>query len=762
VTWLGLRLTLGGGRRGLTALVLTTLVVAVGATLLLLALSVAPALQSRANRTAWMNPATDGPGGPARRGPYTLVGSTQDRFGDARITLVDVAGVGGRPPTPPGVSALPRQGHVMVSAGLRRLIAAESELRVRYGTVDGTLPARVVDGPDALIALRGVSATDAALTGTAVTSFPTTGRVLELTGIVRLLLLFGAVAMLAPLVILVSMATRLTATTREQRLAALRLAGATTGQTARLTLVESTLVGLLGLALGAALFVLVRPAAAYVTYDGQRWFVRDIAPGVAGWAVAAVAVPLAAVLAASRTLARVAVNPLEVARRSRPQIPGWWRLAPLLLAIPLLRLAITDGTVSGGGHGRTVVTGFALLLGTLLLAGPAVTRAIGLLLARASRPAALLAGRRLTDDPKASFRPVSAAAVAVLAVTMFAAATPAAAESLSVTPVTGQPSGTAAASVYFASRPRSAALLHDILGIRGVSAAALVYQGTVQTGGQSVLAWIGDCHQMVAASRLRSIPCGDGPLLSGVGKAVVSRGRLEVDSLGSRYVVGVTQPLPEKAITSVFVPASRLAVMPRLTGVDVPNVVIDSRLVPPSTLGQLRPTLLLAAYEGGPTALERLRTSVVRSIPQGAVATRQTTFEGYSSDVRTLYRVVAVGAVGVAAMASLALLVAVAVGLLERRRPLSFLLASGTPMAVLRRSVLLEAEAPLIVLVVLAAALGTLVGHWSVTATTTSTELPGRGLLAPPAAALLVGTVLASAAMLLVRTVTQGEQTRFD
>lgn len=761
MTWLGLRLTLGGGRRGLTALVLTTLVVAVGATLLLLALSVAPALQSRANRTAWMSPATDGAEAPARLGPHTLVGGSQDRFGVARITLVDVAGVGSMPPTPPGISTLPRPGHVMVSAALWRLITAEPELRARYGTVDGTLPASVVDGPDALVALRGISATDAALAGTAVTSFPTTGRVLELTGIVRLLLLFGAVAMLAPLVILVSMATRLTATTREQRLAALRLAGATTGQTARLTLVESTLVGLLGLALGAAIFVLVRPAAAYVTYDGQRWFVGDIAPGVAGWAVAAVAVPLAAVLAASRTLARVAVHPLAVARRSHPQIPGWWRLAPLLLAIPLLRVAIIDGTVSGGGHGRAVVTGFALLLGTLLLAGPAVTRAIGLLLARAARPAALLAGRRLTDDPKASFRPVSAAAVAVLAVTMFAAATPAAAESLSVTPVTGQPSGTAAASVYFASRPRSAALLHDIRGIRGVSAAVLVYQGTVQTGGQSVLAWIGDCPQMVAASRLRSIPCGAGPLLSGVGRAVVSRGRLEVDSLGSRYVVGVTQPLPEKAITSVSVPASRLAVMPRLTGVDVPNVVIDSRIVPLSTLSQLRPTLLLAAYEGS-TALERLRTAVVRSIPQGAVATRQSTFEGYSSDVRTLYRVVAVGAVGVAAMASLALVVAVAVGLLERRRPLSFLLASGTPMAVLRRSVLLEAATPLIVLVVLAAGLGTLVGHWSVTATTTSTELPVRGLLLPPVGALLVGTVLASASMLLVRTVTRGEQTRFD
>lgn len=758
MTWLGLRLTLGGGLRSATGFLLTALVVGVGSALVLLALCVAPAMQSRADRTAWLDAEIYGAPATPASSSYTLVAGLGDTYGSSGITVVDVAGVGAAAPKPPGMASLPAPGHVVVSAALRRLMSSQPELARRYGVLDATLPAEVVDGPDSLVAVRGVTTDHVAASGTAVTAFPTSGEVLELTGAVRLLMLLGTVAMVAPLALLVAMSTRLTAVTRAQRLAALRLAGATTGQAARLTLVESVALALFGLALGAVLFLLVRPLAAYVSYDGQRWAVDDLSPGLAGWLVAVVAVPVAVIVAASRTLMRVAADPLGVARRSSRRVPGKWRLAPLLGAVPLLWLSVGSG--SGGDRGLSIASAFAVLLATLMLAGPVITRGIGLLLARPSSPAALLAGRRLSDDPQTCFRPVGAAALAVLTVTLFAAATPAAAESLSNSPVTGQQDGTASADIYFATPERAAALLKEVRSLDGVAAAALVYEGVVQDAGQAGTAWIGDCRELVAASRLSSIPCDEAPVLSADGSLVTGVAGIEVASLGSRQVTGYREPSPEGAVTSILVPAAQAAQMPRLTGVDVPTVVVSSALLPPSVLASLRPTRLLVSYDAVET-LERVRTSVVSSVPLGSVATRESTLDGYSSDVRTLYRVVAVGAVGVAALASLALVVAVTAGLLERRRPLALLLAAGTPMGVLRRSVVLESAAPLVVMVVLAAGLGTLVGHWSVAQTSTSTDLPLRGLLLPPVTALVVGLVMASVPVLLLRSITRDDRTTF-
>lgn len=52
---LGLRLGVGGGRRSVVLAMITVVAVGLGTTLLLLALSVIPALQARADRTAWMD-----------------------------------------------------------------------------------------------------------------------------------------------------------------------------------------------------------------------------------------------------------------------------------------------------------------------------------------------------------------------------------------------------------------------------------------------------------------------------------------------------------------------------------------------------------------------------------------------------------------------------------------------------------------------------------------------------------------------------------
>lgn len=108
----------------------------------------------------------------------------------------------------------------------------------------------------------------------------------------------------------------------------------------------------------------------------------------------------------------------------------------------------------------------------------------------------------------------------------------------------------------------------------------------------------------------------------------------------------------------------------------------------------LRSTRLLVRY-AIPDALEHVRTRVMQQVPGGYAATRQSTYEGFSSDARRLYRVLPMATAGVFGVVALGLIVALATGLLECRRPFALLRAAGTPLRTLRRTMFLEAGAAL-------------------------------------------------------------------
>jgi hypothetical protein len=338
-------------------------------------------------------------------------------------------------------------------------------------------------------------------------AFPRNGQVRQFGGIIRLVILLGGVAMLAPVALLVAMATRMATASRDRRLAALRLAGATTGQVARLAAVESLVAGVGGVAAGMALFFVVRPLATYVTYDGDRWFNSDLSPHVLGFALVVIGAPLVTAAAAQVTLARVARSPLGVGRRVAPRPVRVWRVVPLVVTVPLLGYALASDSASqaAGGHGRLVLATFLVLMTALVVAGPWFTRIVGLVLARSGGPARLLAGRRLVDDPRSGFRGVAGVILAIMITTTFVATTPAAARSLRDTRIVGQQAGSAQVNLLFNTPVRSGELLEDARAIAGISAVALVYEGLIQTGQDSVPVWIGDCDEIVRSARLSSI-----------------------------------------------------------------------------------------------------------------------------------------------------------------------------------------------------------------------------------------------------------------
>lgn len=766
---LGLRLGVAGGRRAVAMAVVTTVAVAIGSALLLLALTVAPAVQGRADRTAWMDVAfgvstsdTVAPDSPV---PHTAIATSVDTFHSDSVEVVAISGAGAGAPVPPGLPRLPGIGEVLVSPALSDLMRDAPELADRYGRVVGLVGSPALPGPEALLAAQGVPPQVAALQGVAVTAFPDHGRALQLTGVVRLLLLLGAVAMVAPVALLVALATRLSAATRDRRLAALRLAGATSREVALLAAAESLIAGVGGVLAGTLLFFAIRPLATHVTYDGGRWFSTDLNPGLVGFAAVLVGVPLVTAAATQATLSRVRHSPLGVVRRSKPKPSRPTRLVPLLLAVPLLWAALrSDGTAgAAGGQGKVVLVCFCVLLLALLYAGPWLTRAVGLALAQSNGPARLLAGRRLADDPRAGFRAVSGVVLAILVTTLFAATTPAAAESLRDTRVTGQKDNTAQATLVAASPDQSAALLREVRSLPGVPEAALVYEGLVQDGTAPATLWIGDCARIAAATRLTGVPCEGASAIVAENRrhlAPAAGAELRVDNLFTANLTPPGRASREGEVSVLVLHPPTVATMPAQVGVDVPAVILSPQAAGPLLAG-LRPTLMVLRYNDE-AALERVRSLVLRSAPGSSVATRETTYDGYSSDVRRLYRVLTIATLGAFGVAGLGLIISVATGLLERRRPFALLRATGTPLRTLQRTALLEAIVPLVVMSVLAAGLGALVGHWTVVSSGQSRQLPWLGLTAPVAGGLVTALLLVVGALPLVGPTTRLEETRFE
>ncbi|MEP7022539.1 MAG: FtsX-like permease family protein [Actinomycetota bacterium] len=150
------------------------------------------------------------------------------------------------------------------------------------------------------------------------------GLGLTATGFLRIMVVIGLIGLLVPVAVFVSTATRLAAARREQRLAALRLAGATPGRTTVVAVLEAALAALAGDGLGFAAFAAVRPYAARIPIDGNAFFPVDLRVPAGTGLVIAVGVPLFAAVTAMLSLRQVRVSPLGVARQvGRPRWP--WR-----------------------------------------------------------------------------------------------------------------------------------------------------------------------------------------------------------------------------------------------------------------------------------------------------------------------------------------------------------------------------------------------------------------------------------------------------
>ena len=233
-----------------------------------------------------------------------------------------------------------------------------------------------------------------------------------------------AAALLFPLLIFIGTASRLSAARREQRFAAMRLVGATPRQISVISTVESTIASALGVAVGFALFFALRPTLATIPFTGARFFTSDLSLSLADILIIAVGVPIAAAVAARLALRRVQISPLGVTRRVTPSPPRAWRIIPLLAGLGELAWFVHAGRpASTPGQIQAYLPGILVVMAGLIIAGPWLTMLGSRLMVRRTRRASvLIAGRRLSDNPKAGFRAISGLVLALF-VTSVAIAT---------------------------------------------------------------------------------------------------------------------------------------------------------------------------------------------------------------------------------------------------------------------------------------------------------------------------------------------------
>jgi hypothetical protein len=415
------------GREALVRLLVTAS--AVGVAIMLSVLADFHAFQVTSDRACWE--CTQGTllsGSPAPAAHAELWNYGDDVFRGQTIERLEVAALGPGAPVPPGVSRLPSAGQCYASPALARMLRSvpRAELADRFpGRLISTIGQSALSGPAELVIYIGEPAGQLApLASTMrVTSIANTAGTQVWSPYFRGAFIVGALAFLFPILILISTATRLAAARREERYAALRLVGATSGQVSVIAVVDAAVSALLGSIAGVVVFLLLQPWLASTAITSERYFASQVTPTVFGYAAMLIAVPVASALAAPLSLRRVRISPLGVTRRVTPRAPSVWRTAPLLAGLVLFA---TGMALSGSRSiGAAAYPGLLLVMIGLVVAGPWLTARAAAPCPRLLRGASpLLAGRRLADNPKGAFRSIRGLVLAVFLGTVVAALLP--------------------------------------------------------------------------------------------------------------------------------------------------------------------------------------------------------------------------------------------------------------------------------------------------------------------------------------------------
>ena len=762
---LGLRLVISGGREALTRLVILTIAVGVGVGLLLTAVAATNAVNAWNGRHAWYWTGSAWvPPGPANGAAPLWWHPSSDYFDGQLIDRFDVAATGSSSPVPPGMTRDPGPGQYYASPALAALLrsAPASQLAGRYpGHLAGTIGDAALPSPNSLVLIVGRTPAQLAHTpdSAPVTSINTTlpskagsEEVLNPGGLTYLwhdggapasatdvILSVVALAILAPVLIFIATATRLSAARREQRFAAMRLVGATRKQVSLLAATESTVAATLGAAVGFGVFFLLRVPVAGIPFIGAPFFPGDLSLSLFDVLVVAIGVPLAAAVAARLALRRVHISPLGVARRATPKPPGAWRVVPLLAGLAELGFWTVHGhPASIPGQVQAFVSSFAIILVGLFIAGPWLTMAAARVMARwTSRPGTLIAARRIADDPRAAFRAVSGLVLALFITTV------------AVVAISTQD---AKDLTRFGSVAESHVLTNQ------VSASSQV-AGNSSGGASGGTAAPGPAAPAAPlTAQLSRIP--------GVQGVFVVRADPGLTIPAAFHGLGLSQFGPPTPVAAGLVSCAQLATVPALgrcpagaaavafpadgfngplgfNNTDFATFTWPAANVSASRLDTLGVDAINVGTDGSTPAVEQARTLLENAPAYHGVSTPSTIADlvaqdnAKTSDYQQLANVVILVSLPIAGCT---LAAGIAAGLADRKRPFSLLRLTGARLNTLRRVVALEGAVPLLSVAAVA------IGAGFAGAAMYASEAQGHPMVAPGVAyyLLVAGGIIVS------------------
>lgn len=179
-----------------------------------------------------------------------------------------------------------------------------------------------------------------------------------------LLAAFASLLLIVPFVALAGSAARLAASRRDARLAALRLAGATTAQVTKLTALDAGGQALLGALVGMAGYFALIPAIMLLDFQNQHFTFEQLWVGLPALAAVTVGVTLLALVSALVALRRVAITPLGVMQRTGQPMPSAWR-ALIFLAVLAVGYLLLNSISAFAHLGQMVV--YAIIFGVFFL-----------------------------------------------------------------------------------------------------------------------------------------------------------------------------------------------------------------------------------------------------------------------------------------------------------------------------------------------------------------------------------------------------------
>jgi hypothetical protein len=372
--------------------------------------------------------------------------------------------------------------------------------------------------------------------------------------------------------------------------------------------------------------------------------------------------------------------------------------------------------------------GFLIIMAGLVIAGPWLTMVGSRLLARrASRPATLIAARRLADNPQAGFRAISGLVIALF-VTSVAIGV--------ITTIVAERGPhhdsavqeTTLRQTFYGDKDITAVpagVLSNLRAVPGAQAPLVVRRNPDQS--PDALPGLVACADLAAVPELGQCPAGAQVVM------------VWDDMVGPETEYGGT--FHGSATVWQVAPESASA----LAGLPVLSIVVGTN--------------------GTTATVEQARTVLENAFPD---STRTpSTNNDFDSDFTTtlagwrqLANVVILTSLPIAGCS---LAVSVAGGLGERRRPFSLLRLSGVQLGVLRRVVALESAVPLLLVAAVAIGVGFLAAQLFLRAQMDySLHSPGLGYYVTVAAGLLASLGIIASMLPLLSRITGPETARND